>query len=122
MYRISKLIQELISAGLPVIGVAAVGEETGGLVPEVRIDWAVEPAPEQQSQAETILATHDPRDLLAEEAQAACIALHEEAADTLADFQTALDTWATLTAAQQKAVLKRCVQVEVALIKLLRHL
>jgi hypothetical protein len=48
--------------------------------------------------------------------------LRAQAVAVLADFQAALDNWATLTAAQQKAVLKRCVQVEVALIKLLRHL
>ena len=37
--------------------------------------------------------------------------------DTISDFRTALANWDTLTAAQQKAVLKRCVQVLVAMLK-----
>ena len=37
--------------------------------------------------------------------------------DTIADFQAALANWDTLTAAQQKAVLKRCVQVLTAMLK-----
>ena len=37
--------------------------------------------------------------------------------DTIADFKAALANWDTLTAAQQKAVLKRCVQVLTAMLK-----
>jgi hypothetical protein len=38
-------------------------------------------------------------------------------AQAISDFQMALDNWANLTAAQQKAVLQRCVQVLIALLK-----
>jgi hypothetical protein len=38
-------------------------------------------------------------------------------ATAISDFQMALDNWGTLTATQQKAVLQRCVQVLIALLK-----
>lgn len=59
------------------------------------------------------------RDKTAEElAEDARIATRDTLiAESIADFQLALTNWNTLTAAQQKAVLKRCVQVLVAVIK-----
>jgi hypothetical protein len=38
----------------------------------------------------------------------------------IADYQTALTNWATLTAAQQKAVLRRLVEVDIRVLKMLK--
>jgi hypothetical protein len=117
LYNITKLTQELLGAGLPIAGVSLLNSGTS-----VEISWQTTPTVQQLATAETVKAAHDPTDYNALERAAGRDSIRADAAATLAAFQTALDTWATLTAAQQKAVLKRCVQVEVALIKLLRHL
>ncbi len=122
MFRLTKLLNELVAAGLPVVGVSAVGAMVGDLASEVRIDWDGTPDAAQQAQAAAIMAAHDPVDYEAQETDEGRAKLRAQAVEVLADFQQALDNWATLTTAQQKAVLKRCVQVEVALIKFLRHL
>ncbi len=124
MYNLEKLLTEMTAAGLPVTGIETVGDLVGGLAVDVRLHWA-DPAsvtPEQLAQAEAIQAAHDPVDYEAQETEEGRTELRAQAVAVLADFHQALDNWATLTAAQQKAVLKRCVQVNVALIKLLRHI
>lgn len=118
-----KLYQELLAAELPVLGVQRVGErQPDGLAVDVQIDWAMTPNADQLAAAEAIKAAHDPVDYAGQETAEGRAALRAQAVEVLADFQLALDNWATLTTAQQKAVLKRVVQVEVALIKLMRHL
>lgn len=120
MYRISILTQELLAAGLPVVGIAAVGEAADGLAAAVRIDWEAEPTPEQLAQAAVLLAAHDPRDRVGEDGQDARRNLRDDITAILADFQQALDRWDTLTAAQQKAVLRRCVIVLGYLLRYIR--
>ena len=51
-YSALKLGAELLSAGLPVTGVTAIGG----------IDWSVTPTAEQLELARQIMAAHDPRD------------------------------------------------------------
>jgi hypothetical protein len=54
MFNVSKLMTELLKAGLPVDGVDSNG----------KIDWSVEPTPEQVQQAEDIKLAHNPDTLL----------------------------------------------------------
>jgi acyl-CoA reductase-like NAD-dependent aldehyde dehydrogenase len=63
--------------------------------------------------------TYGRRDKTTEEIEAETKAAARDAliANAISDFNLALTNWATITAAQQKAVLQRCVQVLIAMLR-----
>jgi hypothetical protein len=105
-----KLLRELIAAGLPVTGTDATG----------KITLSTDATPEQYERANQILAAHDPTDYVGMEAEASREIIREMYVQVVNDFTAALATWDTLTNAQQKAVLKRCVQVQLYLLRFIR--
>jgi hypothetical protein len=110
MINVSKLHKEIVAAGLPVISVDSHGN----------ITLAEDATSQQLAQAQSILAAHDPTDYVAQDAETARLAIRAKYVETVNDLQAALDNWASLTVAQQKAVLKRLAEAMLFLLKYLR--
>jgi len=100
-YNVLKLHLELVAAGIPIVGVSSEGQ----------VDFLPEATEAQKALAASILAAHDPTDYVQQAAQISRVAIQTMLVEALADYDTALSHWTTLTATQKDTILKQNTQV-----------
>ena len=110
VYNYAKLHRELVAAEIPIDGVSADG----------RIDFKPAATAEQRTLAEQIKAAHDPTDYEAVDVESARGDLRSQLAAALALMQDREANWASITAAQQTALLRTHNRVLIGVLRLLQ--
>ncbi len=117
MYNLNKLLKELAGAGLPIVGIEAVGELVGERAKQVKPHWGTpEVTTEMQARANAILAMHDPFDKTEDDARNARDTLKTGA--TLEELEQALARWDEMNPAEQKKALQLVANALVLLIQI----